>query len=78
MGVKVKEKILSIVLSRKLWFCFPCEIAATAMCWATRPGTTLGIISGGEWVAVTLGLAGIYVSGNVASKFAPIASAPGS
>lgn len=49
-------------LSRKFIFVAACQVATIVL-------TVLGYVDGGQFVTVTLGLAGVYVAGNAASKF---------
>lgn len=49
-------------LSRKFIFVTACQIATITL-------AILGYVDGGQFVTVTLGLAGLYVAGNAASKF---------
>lgn len=50
-------------LSRKLVYGLICEAVASYLAIAK-------LITGSEWVTVTLGLAGLVISGNAVTKFA--------
>lgn len=58
---EIKGRLASFI-SRKLWFGVLCEAGAIYL-------ANVKLISGGEWVTVTLGIAGLVIAGNAVSKF---------